>query len=72
MKVTLTLDDDLVRRAIDLARESGRSFDEVVNDSLRRVLGVGHIKDPDQEPFRVVPKASGFKPGIDLSRLNQA
>jgi hypothetical protein len=71
MRTTLTLDEDLGRRLKELARESGRSFKEVVNDVVRRGLGSGALPDGDGDPFRVVPKACGFKPGIDPLELNQ-
>jgi hypothetical protein len=71
MRTTLTLDDDLIQRLKDIARESGRSFKEVTNEILRRGLSTGDRPGEPQEPFRVVPKACGFKPGIDPRKLNQ-
>ena len=71
MRTTLTLDDDLGRRLKDLARESGRSFREVVNEVVRRGLSTGERPPGEAEPFRVVPKACGFKPGVDPLKLNQ-
>lgn len=71
MRTTLTLDDDLGKRLKELARESGRSFKEVVNDVVRRGLSSGEVPDGQLEPFRVKPKACGFKPGIDPLKLNQ-
>lgn len=41
-----------------------------VNEALRRGLGLGGR--PTKAPrFAVEPHAFGFKPGIDLDRLNQ-
>lgn len=71
MRTTLTLDEDLGKRLKEIARESGRSFKEVVNDVVRRGLSTGDVPDGDSEPFRVSPKACGFKPGIDPLKLNQ-
>jgi hypothetical protein len=71
MRTTLTLDDDLVRRLKELAYETGRSFKEVANEVVRRGLSTGEPPDGEVEPFRVVPKACGFKPGIDPLKLNQ-
>ena len=71
MRTTLTLDEDLGRRLKELARESGRSFKEVVNEVVRRGLSAGEPPADDAEPFRVVPKACGFKPGVDPLKLNQ-
>ena len=71
MRTTLTLDDDVAQRLKELARESNRSFKEIVNEIVRRGLSVGDGPDDRPEPFRVVPKACGFKPGIDPLKLNQ-
>jgi hypothetical protein len=71
MRTTLTLDEDLGRRLKELARESGRSFKDVVNDVVRRGLSTGDKPVTGLAPFRVVPKACGFKPGIDPLKLNQ-
>jgi len=71
MRTTLTLDDDLARRLQDLSRTSGRRFKEVVNEAIRRGLSLGDGPLPGTEPFRVHPKACGFRPGIDPARLNQ-
>ncbi len=71
MRTTLTLDDELAQRLKDLARASGRSFKEVVNAAIRRGLALGDGPLPGVEPFRVRPKACGFRPGIDPARLNQ-
>lgn len=71
MRTTLTLDEDLGRRLKELARESGRSFREVVNEVVRRGLSTGEGPPDEVEPFRVTPKACGFKPGVDPLKLNQ-
>jgi len=42
----------------------------VINEALR--LGLGMVgKLPRPKRFKVWPNAFGFKPGIDLDRLNQ-
>ena len=71
MRTTLTIDDDLAKRLKELARETGRSFKEVTNAVVRRGLSAGERPPADPGPFRVVPKACGFKPGIDPLKLNQ-
>jgi hypothetical protein len=71
MRTTLTLDDDLARRLKELARASGGSFKEVVNQVLRRGLVTADGPPEASDPFRVVPKACGFKPGVDPLKLNQ-
>jgi hypothetical protein len=64
MRTTLTIDDDLARELQATATRSGKSFKDVVNDALR--MGLGSPK-----PFRVHPKACGFRVAIDITKLNQ-
>ncbi len=72
MRTTLTLDDDLAEALARMARRDGRSFKDVVNDTLRRGLQTGaRPAEPDRAAFVVQPEACGFLPGIDPLRLNQ-
>jgi len=70
MRTTLTIDDDLAAILQRESRQKGLSFKDLVNSTLRRGLS------PDQGVRampRVVtrPHAFGFRPGIDLDKLNQ-
>ena len=70
MRTTLTIDPDvaqLLRREI---RRSDRSMKAVVNDALRIGFGA-QGKAPRTSRYEVNPHAFGFKPGIDIYRLNQ-
>lgn len=71
MRTTLTLDDDVAHQLRELARQRGASFKEVVNDTLRAGLQRGRKPATRLPPFRVVPKACGFRSGVDVLRLNQ-
>jgi hypothetical protein len=71
MRTTLTLDDDLALRLKEIARQAGKSFKEVTNETIRRGLSVGESSNDTSKPFRVIPKAFGFRPGIDPLKLNQ-
>jgi len=71
MRTTLTLDDDVAKALQETARTSGRSFKEVVNETLRHGLATDVSPTPRVPRFRVHPKACGFRPGIDLTKLNQ-
>jgi hypothetical protein len=71
MRTTLTLDDDLARALRQLTKRTNRSFKEVVNETLRRGLSTGRRPKAAGEHFRVRPKACGFRPGVDLLKLNQ-
>ena len=70
MRTTLTIEPDvaqLLRREI---RRSDRSMKAVVNDALRIGFGA-QGKAPRRSRYEVNPHAFGFKPGIDIYRLNQ-
>lgn len=71
MRTTLTLDDSLARELRTLARQTDRSFKEVVNEMLRRGLARGAEPAEPLPPFRVEAKARGFRPGVDVYGLNR-
>jgi hypothetical protein len=70
MRTTLTIDDDLAGLLKRRARELGLPFREVVNRTLRTGLGE-QAKPRRHSAPRTIPHAFGFKPGIDLDKLNQ-
>jgi len=72
MRTALTLDDELARELRQIARQTDQSFKEVVNAALRRGLSQGEKPEAPLPPFRVKPKACGFRTGVDIYRLNQA
>ena len=70
MRTTLTLDRDVAERLKMEMRRSGKAMKAVVNEALR--LGLGLAGKPVRPPrFEVRPHGFGFKPGIDLDRINQ-
>jgi hypothetical protein len=71
VRTTLTLDDDVAHRLIELTRLSGASFKQVVNDMLRAGLQGSEKPVEPLPPFRVTLKAAGFRSGVDVRRLNQ-
>ena len=70
MRTTLTLDRDVAERLKKDIRRSGKSLKVTVNEALRLGLGLAG-KPPTAPRYRVKPHAFGFKPGVDLDRLNQ-
>ena len=70
MRTTLTLDRDVEELLTREIRKSGKAMKAVVNDALRRGLGSAG-KVVRSKRFEVRPHSFGFKPGIDLDRLNQ-
>jgi len=70
MRTTLTLDDDVADFLKTQSRLLDRSFNQVVNDVLRRSMTVG-FQAPDLPTYRVVPNRSRLVPSVDPLRLNQ-
>lgn len=69
MRTTLTIEDDLARTLKERARLLDIPFKQVVNETLRRGLSSAVREEP--APYRVVPRHSGFAPGVDPLKLNQ-
>lgn len=70
MRTTLTLESDVARRLQQEIRRSGKGMKAVVNEALRSGLGLAERRETPP-PFKVQPHSFGFKPGVDLDRLNQ-
>jgi hypothetical protein len=68
MRTTLTVDDDLSERLLQLAKETGQPFKVVVNEALRR--GLGEIA-PSMAPFDYQPHPGHLRPGIDPRGFNE-
>lgn len=69
MRTTLTLDPEIADRLKQEAALGKRSFKAIVNEALRRGLGMEATKRVQR--FRVQPHSSRLFPGIDPTRLNQ-
>ncbi|HMA75039.1 MAG TPA: hypothetical protein VKP67_26640 [Xanthobacteraceae bacterium] len=70
MRTTLTIDDDLARLLKRRARELDLPFKDVVNQTLR--VGLAERAKPRPSPVpKTISHSFGFKPGIDLDKLNQ-
>ena len=68
MRTTLTIDDALAKKLKAIARRSGRSFKDVVNDVLR----AGLSQRPPSKRYRLTPSAlGGVVPGVDLRKSLQ-
>jgi hypothetical protein len=70
MRTTLAIDDDLAGLLKRRSRELGPPFKEVINRTLR--AGLGEQAKPRQHTApKTIPHSFGFRPGIDLDKLNQ-
>ncbi len=64
------MEPEVAERLRQELRRTGKSLKTVVNEALR--LGLGGAGKPRRAPrFEVEPHAFGFRPGVDLDRLNQ-
>ena len=68
MRTTLTLDDDVADRLVELARETRKPFKTVVNETLRQSLGK---LGPEEPPFDYIGHAGYLRAGIDDRRFNE-
>lgn len=68
MRTTLTLDDRLAKALKRSARQSGKSLDTVVNETLKVGLASRRrARKPTRYRLKPVP-LGGVKPGIDLDK----
>ena len=70
MRITLTIDDDLVDALEALARNSGKPFAAEVNEAIRHGLSAGGPR-VSRKRFRVRSAPRGFRPGVDPTRLGR-
>lgn len=57
MRTTLTIDDRIAKALKEAAHVSGKSFKEVVNETLRKGLSAGQTKHP--KPYRLKSASLG-------------
>jgi len=68
MRTTLTIDDSLGKTLKALAHRSGKSFKQVINETLQAGLAAGAAPGKDR-PYRVkTVSLGGVLPGIDLTK----
>ena len=69
MRTTLTLDDDVAAKLTTESQRAGRSFREVVNETLRRGLESRHAT-AQRRRFKVTARDLGnLKPGLSLDNI---
>ncbi len=71
MRTTLTIDPDVAEALLEEQKRSQRKFKDVVNRALRAGLSAERKPLKKAKPFRVAAQHCGFRPGIDVGRLNQ-
>lgn len=65
MKTTITLDTDMAQRLKEAMHRQGTSFQETLNDALRRGLELS------QQPFEVKLRLFRLRSGLDPARLSE-
>jgi len=69
MRTTVTLDPDVAAKLKETARDSGISFKEALNTSVRRGLERGEARS---RPYKLPPARDlGVKPGVNLVKALQ-
>lgn len=72
MRTTLTIDDPIAQALKEMAHQTGKSYKEVVNETLR--LGIIAKKAPskDRKPYRLKTKSLGGVAGsVDMIKALQ-
>ena len=71
MKATMTIEPDVADALKERARAQNKSFEQVVNEALRRDVLNGAVGEKPRPKFRVKPNHSGFAPGVDPMKLKE-
>ena len=58
MRTTLTIDDSTARKLKQIAHETGKSYKQVVNETLRRGLAAAKVREPGG-PYKLKPSSLG-------------
>lgn len=71
MRTTLTINDDILDQLkAEAAKEKGKPFKEVVNETLR--LGLRARQKASQErPFKIRSKKMGVFPGLNYDNIEE-
>ena len=64
IRTTVTLDNDVSRRARDFSAARGVPFRQALNDLVRAGLQA-ETASPPKRSFRIEPKHMGFRPGLN-------
>ncbi|MGI8755640.1 MAG: ribbon-helix-helix protein, CopG family [Acidimicrobiales bacterium] len=65
MRTTVTIDDALLARTKDEARQQGRTLGEVIEDALRLAFSESRTRDRRPTKLPVFAGGTGLRPGIE-------
>lgn len=71
MRTTVRLEDWIERRLRELAFQQKKQFAQVVNETLQAGLSAMAREAKVTSAFKVEPERCGFRPGVDIEKLNQ-
>ena len=71
MRTTLTLDDDVAARLIELQKKRGVSFKEIVNQTLRQGLERQATGPRRRAKFKVQARDIGLRPGLNYDNIGE-
>jgi hypothetical protein len=67
MRTTLTLDEHIAKALKSIAHQSGKPFEQVVNETLQAGLALKATRKP--RPYRLKPVSmGGVLPGVELTK----
>lgn len=70
MRTTLTINDDILDQLkIEAAKEKGKPFKEIVNETLR--LGLRARQSEPKKPFKIRSKQMGLRPGLNYDNIQE-
>lgn len=58
MRTTLTIDDSTAKKLKQIAHETGKSYKQVVNETLRRGLAAAKVREPAGS-YKLTPSSMG-------------
>ncbi len=71
MRTTLTIDDDIISKLKSEAKkQEGKTFKEIVNETLRRGL-LAKKEAEKAKPFKVRARALGMREGFNYDNIGE-
>ena len=71
MRTTFTPEPDVADRIHDLAKNSKRSLNAVLNDLVRSALNREAVKEANRQPYKVETFKLKLRPGLDPVKMSQ-
>lgn len=70
MRMTISIDDDVLERARAISAKLGTPFKAIINEALR--VGLDQVEQPgERKVFQTKPHPMGLKPGRNLDNIQE-